>query len=45
MHDEEGPTDEEWTAYYSYLLLIKNKIIEARKAHYFENDTALLLNR
>jgi hypothetical protein len=30
MHDENGPSDEHWKAYYEYLLFMKDKILEAR---------------
>lgn len=45
MHDEVGPSDEEWSYYYHYLLYMCNKVKEARKAYNFSNDESLLLNR
>lgn len=40
----EGPTDEEWNAYYQYLTYIKDGILEARKAYKIPNDLALMIN-
>lgn len=38
MHDEIGPTDEVWQAYYEYLLYVKTKVEEVRNNFRFDND-------
>jgi hypothetical protein len=45
MHDEVGPTDKQWTAYYQYLMYLKDKIIRVRENFLFKNDDSLLINK
>ncbi|CAD8179383.1 unnamed protein product [Paramecium pentaurelia] len=45
MHgDDVGPTDEEWTAFYKYLVHLNNNVQIQRKKFQINNDIALVIN-
>ncbi|CAD8050369.1 unnamed protein product [Paramecium primaurelia] len=43
--DWEGPTDDEWTAYYIYLVHLNKQIQIQRKQYFIESDIALILDK
>ncbi|CAK66063.1 unnamed protein product (macronuclear) [Paramecium tetraurelia] len=43
--DQEGPTDDEWTAYYIYLVHLNKQIEIQRKKYFIESDIALILDK
>ncbi|CAD8097617.1 unnamed protein product [Paramecium sonneborni] len=43
--DENGPSDEEWTAYYKYLVHLNKNVQVQRQKYLINNDIALILNK
>ncbi|CAD8173876.1 unnamed protein product [Paramecium octaurelia] len=42
--DEQGPSDEEWTAFYKYLVHLNNNVQIQRQKSQINNDIALVIN-
>ncbi|CAD8122840.1 unnamed protein product [Paramecium sonneborni] len=43
--DQDGPTDDEWTAFYIYLVHLNKQIQIQRKKYLIDSDIALILNK
>ncbi|CAK82632.1 unnamed protein product (macronuclear) [Paramecium tetraurelia] len=43
--DQDGPSDEEWTAYYKYLVHLNNHINLCRKEFQLKSDIALIIDK
>lgn len=37
MMDEDGPTDEEWQAYYEYLMFLRDRVLDLRESFLLDN--------
>ena len=44
MMDEDGPSDEEWQAYYEYLMFLRDRVLDLRESFLLDNQQCLMIN-